>query len=127
MQLGVRNHPVDLGANQDQLVYSPHDYGPLVFDQPWFQKPFDKASAQLMAALTTNEDLETVKFEFVRTKDGKRSVSQTVTLTGAALASFDQDSNDDADVETVSLTYASIQIDAAGGTTAKDDWQAPVS
>ena len=41
---GVRDHPVDLGANSDQLVYSPHDYGPLVFDQPWFQKPFDKAS-----------------------------------------------------------------------------------
>ncbi len=41
---GVRDHPVDLGAHQDQLVYSPHDYGPLVFDQPWFQKPFDKAS-----------------------------------------------------------------------------------
>jgi hypothetical protein len=36
--------PINLGANQDQLVYSPHDYGPLVFDQPWFDKPFDKAS-----------------------------------------------------------------------------------
>ena len=41
---GVADHPVNLGANQDQLVYSPHDYGPLVFDQPWFQKTFDKAS-----------------------------------------------------------------------------------
>ncbi|UVS76713.1 cellulase family glycosylhydrolase [Actinokineospora sp. UTMC 2448] len=41
---GVAEHPVNLGANQDQLVYSPHDYGPLVFDQPWFQKPFDKES-----------------------------------------------------------------------------------
>ncbi|GAA4414191.1 cellulase family glycosylhydrolase [Actinokineospora soli] len=41
---GVAQHPINLGANQDQLVYSPHDYGPLVFDQPWFQKPFDKAS-----------------------------------------------------------------------------------
>ncbi|MEU7901303.1 cellulase family glycosylhydrolase [Actinoplanes sp. NPDC049118] len=41
---GVRDHPVDLGANQDQLVYSPHDYGPLVYEQPWFAKPFDKAS-----------------------------------------------------------------------------------
>lgn len=41
---GVREHPVNLGANQDQLVYSPHDYGPLVFEQPWFQKEFDKAS-----------------------------------------------------------------------------------
>lgn len=36
---GVRDHPVNLG---DQLVYSPHDYGPLVFDQPWFQKPFTR-------------------------------------------------------------------------------------
>jgi endoglucanase len=41
---GVADNPVNLGANQDQLVYSPHDYGPLVFDQPWFQKPFTKAS-----------------------------------------------------------------------------------
>ena len=30
--------------NQDQLVYSPHDYGPLVFDQPWFQGTFDKTT-----------------------------------------------------------------------------------
>jgi len=41
---GVAEHPVDLGANQDQLVYSPHDYGPLVYEQPWFQGEFDKAS-----------------------------------------------------------------------------------
>ncbi|MDG4765269.1 cellulase family glycosylhydrolase [Solwaraspora sp. WMMD406] len=41
---GVAEHPIDLGANQDQLVYSPHDYGPLVYEQPWFQGEFDKAS-----------------------------------------------------------------------------------
>jgi endoglucanase len=41
---GVRDFPVNLGANQDQLVYSPHDYGPLVFEQPWFQGTFDKNS-----------------------------------------------------------------------------------
>ncbi|WP_431880318.1 cellulase family glycosylhydrolase [Micromonospora marina] len=41
---GVKDHPVDLGANQDQLVYSPHDYGPLVFEQPWFEGDFDKTS-----------------------------------------------------------------------------------
>jgi endoglucanase len=41
---GVRDFPVNLGANQDQLVYSPHDYGPLVFNQPWFQGNFDKTS-----------------------------------------------------------------------------------
>jgi hypothetical protein len=41
---GVRTHPVNLGANSDQLVYSPHDYGPLVFEQPWFQGPFTRQS-----------------------------------------------------------------------------------
>ncbi|GIE99739.1 cellulase family glycosylhydrolase [Paractinoplanes rishiriensis] len=41
---GVADHPVQLGANQDQLVYSPHDYGPLVFEQPWFTGTFDKDS-----------------------------------------------------------------------------------
>nr|WP_231859346.1 cellulase family glycosylhydrolase [Actinoplanes missouriensis] len=41
---GVRDYPINLGANQDQLVYSPHDYGPLVFNQPWFDKPFDKTT-----------------------------------------------------------------------------------
>jgi endoglucanase len=41
---GAKDHPINLGAHQDQLVYSPHDYGPLVFNQPWFDKPFDKAS-----------------------------------------------------------------------------------
>jgi aryl-phospho-beta-D-glucosidase BglC (GH1 family) len=37
---GVKNHPINLGTNQDQLVYSPHDYGPLVYKQPWFDKNF---------------------------------------------------------------------------------------
>ena len=41
---GVADHPINLGANQDQLVYSPHDYGPLVYNQPWFDKPFDKTT-----------------------------------------------------------------------------------
>ncbi|WSG42855.1 cellulase family glycosylhydrolase [Dactylosporangium sp. NBC_01737] len=38
---GVRNFPVNLG---NHIVYSPHDYGPLVYEQPWFSKPFDKAT-----------------------------------------------------------------------------------
>ncbi len=41
---GVKDYPVDLGANQDQLLYSPHDYGPLVYEQAWFQGNFDKTS-----------------------------------------------------------------------------------
>ena len=34
---GVADYPVDLGKYQDKLVYSPHDYGPTVYEQPWFK------------------------------------------------------------------------------------------
>lgn len=34
---GVKNDPVDLGKYQNKLVYSPHDYGPAVYEQEWFK------------------------------------------------------------------------------------------
>jgi hypothetical protein len=35
--IGVKDYPIDLGSHQDQLVYSPHEYGPSVYNQqPWF-------------------------------------------------------------------------------------------
>lgn len=34
---GVKDHPIDLGKYQNKLVYSPHDYGPAVYQQPWFK------------------------------------------------------------------------------------------
>ncbi|MBN1696189.1 MAG: cellulase family glycosylhydrolase [Spirochaetales bacterium] len=35
--IGVKDYPINLGSNQDQLVYSPHEYGPSVYSQqPWF-------------------------------------------------------------------------------------------
>jgi aryl-phospho-beta-D-glucosidase BglC (GH1 family) len=34
---GVKDNPVDLGKYNNKLVYSPHDYGPAVYAQPWFQ------------------------------------------------------------------------------------------
>ncbi|GAA1865422.1 cellulase family glycosylhydrolase [Myceligenerans crystallogenes] len=43
---GARQHPIDLGAQQDQLVYSPHDYGPLVFEQPWFKGEWSRATLE---------------------------------------------------------------------------------
>lgn len=41
---GVKEFPVDLGDRQSQFMYSPHDYGPLVFKQPWFTPGFNKES-----------------------------------------------------------------------------------
>lgn len=37
---GAKDYPIDLGEHQDQLVYSPHDYGPLVWEQDWFYDGF---------------------------------------------------------------------------------------
>jgi aryl-phospho-beta-D-glucosidase BglC (GH1 family) len=34
---GVKDNPVNLGKYQNKLVYSPHDYGPTVYQQPWFE------------------------------------------------------------------------------------------
>lgn len=34
---GVADYPVNLGEFQNKLVYSPHDYGPTVYAQPWFE------------------------------------------------------------------------------------------
>lgn len=38
---GVKDNPVDLGKYQNKLVYSPHDYGPAVFQQPWFKSGYN--------------------------------------------------------------------------------------
>jgi uncharacterized protein YjdB len=40
----ARDYPIDLGNRQSQLVYSPHDYGPSVYAQPWFYSGFTKAT-----------------------------------------------------------------------------------
>ena len=40
---GVKDYPVDLGSDKlnAQIVYSPHDYGPTVYEQPWFKGNYD--------------------------------------------------------------------------------------
>lgn len=38
---GVKDFPVDLGKYRNKLVYSPHDYGPTVYLQPWFEGDYD--------------------------------------------------------------------------------------
>jgi endoglucanase len=43
---GVADYPVNLGSSQNQLIYSPHDYGPSVWMQSWFQGDFNKDTLQ---------------------------------------------------------------------------------
>ena len=37
---GVKDHPVVPETGTSQIVYSPHDYGPIVSPQTWFEKDF---------------------------------------------------------------------------------------
>ncbi|MCM1226740.1 MAG: cellulase family glycosylhydrolase [Clostridium sp.] len=39
---GAKEYPIDLGSAErnSQIVYSPHDYGPSVYAQTWFEKDF---------------------------------------------------------------------------------------
>jgi len=37
----AKNYPVNLGQYQNKLVYSPHDYGPDIYVQPWFENTFN--------------------------------------------------------------------------------------
>lgn len=45
---GVRDYPIDFGSPERnaQIVYSPHDYGPDVYQQPWFSGGFTYESLQ---------------------------------------------------------------------------------
>lgn len=38
---GVADYPVELGEYQNKLIYSPHDYGPTVYQQPWFEGDYN--------------------------------------------------------------------------------------
>ncbi len=40
--MAVKDFPIDFGdeTRNKQVVYSPHDYGPLVYEQPWFSGGF---------------------------------------------------------------------------------------
>ena len=37
---GVRKYPIQPDSGTSQIVYSPHDYGPSVYNQTWFDKDF---------------------------------------------------------------------------------------
>lgn len=45
---GVADYPIDFGSPERnrQVVYSPHDYGPAVYAQPWFEGGFTYQSLQ---------------------------------------------------------------------------------
>jgi type VI secretion system Hcp family effector len=100
-----------------------------------FTKEWGPASPQLLTAMATNEVLQSVDFEFVRSNpQGKEYVFETVKLTQATITSFRQylgvpgagDPADPRPLEDVSLTFRKIEImNNEAKTTFSDDWTSP--
>ena len=99
-----------------------------------FKKAIDAASPQFMQAMTTNEKLKSVTFQFYATSadTGKEGVYQTVTLTNASVSSWVQDFEGEEgsgeDMETVELVFEDITLESnIGKTSARDSWAGPAS
>jgi len=100
-----------------------------------FTKEWGAASPQILAAMTSNEVLQSVDFEFVRTNPlGQESVFETVKLTQASITSVrrylgvpgDGDPVDPRPLEDISLTFRKIEVTSTEGKlTFTDDWNNP--
>jgi type VI secretion system secreted protein Hcp len=97
-----------------------------------FVKAWGASTPQFFQALCTNEVLKSVLFEFVRTDhDGEEYVYHSVQLINAAVTEVDHylpedtqgTSPDRPELERISLTFQSIEIENKDGKTmATDDW-----
>jgi type VI secretion system secreted protein Hcp len=119
------NSPRDVATG---LPSGKRQYSPIMFTKNW-----GPASPQIIAALTTNENLSTVTFEFYKTAaDGKQFIYQTIVLTNATVSSVRRyidvpsggEPPDSRALEDVSLTFQKIELKDASGTAAMDDWNA---
>ena len=96
-------------------------------------KPVDKATPLLASALTTNENLTSVKLAFLRLDRGSRKEVQyyTIELVNASIAGIEMERPADGTHEPrehVSFTYQKVLWTwQDGGVTAEDDWVTPVA
>ena len=88
-------------------------------------KEWGAASPQLVQAMTTNEILPSVVFEFFRPdKTGKEQLHYRITLQNATVASISSTFDPTGELEDVEFTFQSIKVeDIAGSTVASDNWQ----
>jgi type VI secretion system secreted protein Hcp len=105
-----------------------------------FTKAIDSSSPQIFQALTTNEVLKSVLFEFRKTNaNGEEMVFYQITLTNASLSEVEQyvgmsgtagakqsSASDSSPLEDVSVTFQKIEVvSQVGKTMAVDDWRRP--
>ena len=101
-------------------------YSPITFTKEW-----GAASPQIFQALSTNEILPTVEFDFVRSNAlGEQTVYYTMKLTNATVSALKSyiggaGTTDQRALEDVSITFQKIEVeDKEGKTMAMDDWRA---
>jgi len=101
-------------------------YLPITFTKEW-----GAASPQLLQALSTNEILTSVEFDFVRPNAlGEQTVYYTIKLTNATVSALRSyiggaGTTDQRALEDVSITFQKIEVeDKEGKTMAMDDWRA---
>ena len=108
-----------------------------------FTKAIDSSSPQIFQALTGNEALKSVLFEFRSTNaNGEEMVFYQITLTNASISEVEQyidmpglvttaqakhsAASDSSPLEDVSLTFQKIEVASqVGKTMAADDWRRP--
>lgn len=104
-------------------------HGPVTFVKEW-----GAASPQLFQALTTNEVLKSVLFEFVGTNtNGEEDVEDTIKLTNATVSRMRRrvdvqppGGGEERALDEVALVFARIELESkTGKTMAVDDWRAP--
>jgi type VI secretion system secreted protein Hcp len=99
-------------------------------------KEWGAASPQLFQAVTTNEVLKSVLFEFIRTTpEGKEDIHYTIKLTNATVCGHHkftdkgakhEETADTHELEEISFTFQKIELESKWGKTmANDDWTAP--
>jgi type VI secretion system secreted protein Hcp len=122
--------PRDIASGQ---ASGKRQHGPITITKEW-----GASTPQLFQALTTNEVLTKVLFEFFHTTpDGAEEVYYKVTLTNATVATVEyltgvgesagtaktQSDYDTHELEKVSFTYQRIEVESVSGkTAAMDDW-----
>ena len=82
--MAVKDYPIDFGSEErnKQIVYSPHDYGPLVYEQPWFEGGFTYESLYEDPGMTTGSTLKKRILHPSSSASGEASWTEAPTRSG---------------------------------------------
>lgn len=119
---GMKFH---LGVSAPKDVSSGQSTGRRSYQTISFTKEIDASSPQFLHALTSNENLPTVTIDInaPSASSGEDQAFETITLTNARIAAYDQGVDEGEDTEKIELTFEKMSMENKPGKTAtQDDW-----